>query len=211
MKNPEEVVLAVVNSVLELSNEGKQAKAQHILPFVYQSVMEYPHILWNSAEVWKVAKALLVMHHYDMIEEEEDELRMIQIAFVLCQRAIELCEKDMENNRDHYFNALHTQTMLLTSCSDYFADTIAELCSKTVLSEEERAVALRLANRILPILSYNVVVKIDDAFENFNNDTYLAELCNSFELEHPDITPKQLDDAVKIHRMLVNKYLELFK
>ena len=61
------------------------------------------------------------------------------------------------------------------------------------------------------MLAYNVVVKVDDAFENFNNDTFLAELCNNFELEHPDITPKQLDDAIKIHRMLVNKYLELFK
>ena len=79
------------------------------------------------------------------------------------------------------------------------------------MSNEERTVAMRLANRILPMLAYNVVVKVDDTFENFNEDEFLAELCNNFELEHPDITPKQLDDALKIHKMLVHSYLKFFK
>lgn len=209
--NPEEVLLAVINKVLEFSNEGKQAKAQHILPFVYESVMRYPQLLWNSVEVWKVAKALLVMHHYDLVEDEDDELKMLQMAFVYAQRAIELCETDVERHKKHYFNALHTQVLLLSSCPDYFVDTLTDLCSKTVMSNEERTVAMRLANRILPMLAYNVVVKVDDAFENFNEDEFLAELCNNFELEHPDITPKQLDDALKIHKMLVHSYLKFFK
>ncbi|MBP5370555.1 MAG: hypothetical protein J6Y55_01390 [Bacteroidales bacterium] len=209
--NPEEVLLAVINKVLEFSNEGKQAKVQHILPFVYESVMRYPQLLWNSVEVWKVAKSLLVMHHYDLVEDEDDELKMLQMAFVYAQRAIELCETDVERYKQQYFNALHTQVLLLSSCPDYFVDTLTDLCSKTVMSNEERTVAMRLANRILPMLAYNVVVKVDDAFENFNEDEFLAELCNNFELEHPDITPKQLDDALKIHKMLVHSYLKFFK
>lgn len=210
-ENPEEVFLAVLNKVLEFSNEGKQAKAQHILPFVYQSVMQYPQLLWNNTEVWKVAKALLVMQHYDMIDDEDEEIKMVQMAFVYAQRAAELCEADVDANKDAYFNSLHTQIMLLTTCSDCFVDTLTDLCSKTVMSEDERTVAMRLANRILPILSYNLVVKVDDNFENFNNDELLAEMCNNFELEHSDITPKQLDDAMKIHKMLVHTYLKFFK
>ena len=76
--NPEEVLLAVVNKVLEFSGEGKQAKAQHILPFVYESVMQYPQLLWDNKEIWKIAKALLVMHHYDMIDDEDEEIKMLQ-------------------------------------------------------------------------------------------------------------------------------------
>ncbi|MBR7035841.1 MAG: hypothetical protein IKI25_08820, partial [Bacteroidales bacterium] len=134
-----------------------------------------------------------------------------QMAFVYAQRAIELCETDVERHKQHYFNALHTQVLLLSSCPDYFVDTLTDLCSKTVMLNEERTVAMRLANRILPMLAYNVVVKVDDTFENFNEDEFLAELCNNFELEHPDITPKQLDDALKIHKMLVHSYLKFFK
>ena len=55
--NPEDVLLAVINKVLEFSGEGKQAKAQHILPFVYESVMQYPQLLWDNKEIWKIAKA----------------------------------------------------------------------------------------------------------------------------------------------------------
>ena len=45
--NPEEVLLAVVNKVLDFANEGKQAKAQHILPFVYESRGETGRIYLN--------------------------------------------------------------------------------------------------------------------------------------------------------------------
>ncbi len=210
-ENPEEVLLAVVNKVLEFSNEGKQAKAQHILPFVYESVMQYPTLLWNTPELWKLAKSLLVMHHYDLVEEEEEEIKMLQMALVMTQRAIELCETDKETNKEHYFNALHTQVLLLSTCPDYYEDTIAELCSKTVMSEDERVIALRMANRILPRISYNVVVKVDDNFEDFNGDELLAEMCAQFEQENPDIQPKQLEDAQKIHAMLVRSYLKFFK
>lgn len=210
-ENPEEILLAVVNKVLEFSNQGKQAKAQHILPFVYESVMQYPTLLWNNPELWKLAKSLLVMHHYDLVEDEDEEIKMLQMALVMTQRAIELCESDKEHNKEHYFNALHTQVLLLSTCPDYYEETIAELCSKTVMSEEERVIALRMASRILPRISYNVIVKVDDNFEDFNGDELLAEMCAQFEQENPDIQPKQLDDAQKIHAMLVRSYLKFFK
>ena len=209
--DPEEVLLAVVNKVLDFANEGKQAKAQHILPFVYESVMNYPELLWNNVEVWKIAKALLIMHHYDLVEDEADELRMLQMALVFSERAIELCESNKETPRDVYFKALQVQVMLLSSCSDYYADTIVEMCSKTLLPPEERMMAIRLANKIMPMLSYNVLVKVDDAFENFNGDAFLSNLCNEFELENPDLEPKQLEDAKKIHKMLIHTYLKFFK
>lgn len=209
--NPEDVLLAVINKVLDFSNEGKQAKAQHILPFVYESIMQYPQLLWNSVEVWKIAKSLLVMHHYDLLDDEEEELKMLHMALVYSQRAIEICESDLETHKESYFNALHTQIMLLSSCPDYYVDTLAELCSKPEMTDEERMIALRMANRILPMMAYNVVVKVDDTFENFNNDDFLEELCNGFELEHPDVTVEQLDNATKIHKMLVHTYLKYFK
>ncbi len=209
--NPEEVLLAVVNKVLDFANEGKQAKAQHILPFVYESVINYPQLLWDNVEVWKIAKSLLIMHHYDLIEDEADELRMLQMALVFSQRAIDLCEKDIEANRNEYFKALQVQALLLASCSDYYADTIADMCAKTVQQSEERAMAVRLANKIMPLLSYNALVKIDDSFENFNGDVFLSNLCNEFELENPELEPKQLEDAKKIHKMLIRAYLKFFK
>lgn len=210
--NPEDVLLAVINKVLEFSGEGKQAKAQHILPFVYESVMQYPQLLWDNKEIWKIAKALLVMHHYDMIDDEDEEIKMLQMAFVFSQRAIELSAPNEGDTADEdYFHALHTQIMLLSSCQDYYTTTIADLCSKPEMTDEERLIANRIANRIIPVIAYNMIVKVDDTFEDFHNDSLLAEMCNKFELENPDITPKQLDDAIKIHKMLIRTYLEHFK
>ena len=210
--NPEDVLLAVINKVLEFSGEGKQAKAQHILPFVYESVMQYPQLLWDNKEIWKIAKALLVMHHYDMIDDEDEEIKMLQMAFVFSQRAIELSAPNESDAADEdYFHALHTQIMLLSSCQDYYTTTIADLCSKPEMTDEERLIANRIANRIIPVIAYNMIVKVDDTFEDFHNDSLLAEMCNKFELENPDITPKQLDDAIKIHKMLIRTYLEHFK
>ena len=209
--NPQDVLLSVIDKVLEFVSEGKQAKAQHILPFVYESVMQYPNILWNTTQVWKIAKIFMVMHHYDMVEEEDDEIKMLQMALVYTQRAIELCEKDTKTNRNEYFNALHTQVMLYSSCSDYFETTIAELYSKIVMTDEEKAISMRLAGKVLPMLYYNVLVKIDDNFADFNGDSFLSEMCNNFELTHSEVTPKQLEDAEKIHKMLIRKYLEILK
>ena len=210
--NPEDVLLAVINKVLEFSGEGKQAKAQHILPFVYESVMQYPQLLWDNKEIWKIAKALLVMHHYDMIDDEDEEIKLLQMAFVFSQRAIELSAPNEGDAADEdYFHALHTQIMLLSSCQDYYTTTIADLCSKPEMTDEERLIANRIANRIIPVIAYNMIVKVDDTFEDFHNDSLLAEMCNKFELENPDITPKQLDDAIKIHKMLIRTYLEHFK
>ena len=79
------------------------------------------------------------------------------------------------------------------------------------MTDEERLIANRIANRIIPVIAYNMIVKVDDTFEDFHNDSLLAEMCNKFELENPDITPKQLDDAIKIHKMLIRTYLEHFK
>lgn len=208
--NPQEVLLAVVDKAMEMISEGKQAKSQHILPYIYQSVLQFPNILWDNVAVWKIAKIFFVMHHYDMIDEEDEEIKMLQMALVYTQRAKELCESQKNTHSQDYFYALQTQAILYSSCSDYYTSTIVELYSKTVMSDEERMIANRLANRVLPIMSYNSVVKIDENFENFNNDSFLEEICNQFELEHSDITPKQLDDAEKIHKMLIHIYVKSF-
>ncbi len=208
--NPQYVLLAVVDKAMGMISEGKQAKAQHILPFIYQSVMQFPKILWDNVQVWKIAKIFFVMHHYDMIDDEDEEIQMLQMALVYTQRAKELCEKQKDMHIQDYFYALQTQAILYSSCSDYYSGTIAELYSKTVMTAEERMIANRLANRVLPIMSYNSVVKIDENFENFNNDSFSEEICNQFELEHPDITPNQLDDAEKIHKLLIHNYIKLF-
>jgi len=208
-EKPDAILLSVIDKILEFTNEGKQAKAQHILPFVYESVMQFPMILWDNPQVWKIAKVFLIMHHYDLIEDEDDEITMLQMALVYTQRAIELNEK--QPDADNLFQALHTQVLLYSTCADYYETTIADLYAKTVMTDEERMISKRLASKVSPMLYYNTLVKIDDSFENFNNDSFLAEMCNAFELEHPDVTPKQLEDAVKIHRILIRTYCNLLK
>ena len=69
------------------------------------------------------------------------------------------------------------------------------------------AIANKLAQKIIPIITYNMLVKVDDTFEQFNHNQLLESMCNEFELDNPDITTKQLDEADKVHAILIHSFL----
>lgn len=207
--SPQEFILAAIDKTLLYSEQQKQHKAQQVLPIIYNIVQEYPHILWHTPEVWKLAKAFMMLYHYDTGDNESKAMTIIKQAYIYAVRAVELCEKQAEFTRtDTHFNALHTQIMILSLCDDIMIGALADVYLQTHSKDSHiQSVSNKLAQKIIPLISYNILVKIDDTFENFNNNSLLETMCIDFELQNPDITPKQLGEAEKVHAILLYSFL----
>jgi hypothetical protein len=209
-QSPEILLLAALDKSIHTSEESSRHKADELLTFIYSVVNEYPHILWNNPQVWKIAKAYLLLFHFDMLETEEENCKLLKQSYMFAQRSIDICEKQPELMKsEDYFQALHTQFILLQSCEEFFEGFVAELyVSISTKQQEASQISYRLAQKVLPIITYNRIVKIDDAFDNFHNDPYLEEMCNQFETENSDITPKQIEEAEKVHTLLIHSFVK---
>lgn len=207
--SPQEFLLTAIDNVLLYSEQQKQYKAEEVLPLIYSIVQDYPHILWNSPDVWKLAKAFMILYHYDAGDDEHKGMTIIKQAYMYAVRSVELCEKTVEyTHTDTHFNALHTQILLLSTCEDVFIGALADVYQRLHSHDEHiHAIANKLAQKIIPIITYNMLVKVDDTFEQFNHNQLLESMCNEFELDNPDITTKQLDEADKVHAILIHSFL----
>lgn len=206
---PQDFLLAALDKVLLYSEQQKQHKAEEVLPHIFAIVEEYPHILWNTPHVWKLAKAYMILYHYDAGDDEQRSMTIVKQAYMYAIRAVELCEKIPEYTcTDMHFNALHTQIMLLSTCEDVFVGALADVYVHLHASDARiHEISTKLAQKIMPIITYNMLVKVDDTFEQFNHNEVLEAMCNEFELDNPDITPKQLNEADKVHTILIHSFL----
>ncbi|HRS19119.1 MAG TPA: hypothetical protein P5243_06430 [Bacteroidales bacterium] len=207
--SPQDFLLATLDTILHYSKQQKQHKVEQILPIVHDIVRNYPHILWHTPLIWKLAKVYMIMYHYDGGDDENFSMNLVKQAYIFSQRAVDLCEKQAEYTAtDIHFDALHTQVMILNTCQDVLVGALAEVYMQLHSAESNiQSISNKLAQKIVPIIAYNIVVKIDDAFTNFNNNAVIERMCNDFELSNPDITTAQLEQADKVHAILIHSFL----
>jgi len=211
-QKPEDILLISINKALTYSEKGLTHKSQDLLKFIYYTSIEFPNLLWNSIEIWKLAKSFLILYHQDIFDDENTNIQIIQMSYVYNQRAIDLYKENPQPQyTEDYFHALHTQVVILSTCSDCFIHSISELYSKESMTAEELKIAQRLAYKILPIITYDALMAIDDTFPNFNNDLFLDEVCNKIELDNPDITDEQIIESKKIHTVMLHSFKSQFK
>lgn len=208
-QNPQEILLISIEKALSFSEKGQTKKAQELLRFIYEITLKYPYLLWDNTNVWKLGKCFLILYHYDMFDNEEQNLQLTKFAYIYNYRAISLLKKS-ESEFNQLFNAFHSQSVLLSTCNDCFVHFIAQLYSHANMSNEEYNISIKLARRVMPIISYDVLIQNDEIFPNFKNDSFLQELCNTLELENPDITENQLVEAGKIQKLLYQYFVHEF-
>lgn len=209
--NPQRIAENLLHEILSQANVGNKARAAELLPTLYTIIQEFPHILWHSSEVWKVAKALLIMYHYDVLDDEDENIELVEYAFVFAQRAVSLYEKQpLQFSRDDYFNALHTQTVLLSSCADCYVHSIAQLylSQQKEVSSEHKQVSLQVSYALLPYMQYVLLEKISEEFEGLCEDGFLLELAHSIESEITTVSEKQITQASNLISFLVRMFQE---
>jgi len=205
-KDPQELVITLADQIITLSNEGNKAQASKILETLYAILKEFPHILWNSVKVWKLSKALLIMYHYDVLDKEDENIYIAELAYIYAQRTQELFENSLqENAEDDYFYAIHTQLVLLTTCEDCFTLTVEQFYANSgKIDEKTLQIAHSLASEVMPFVKYSLLEKIESEFDGYRKDAFLEQLCNEIELDYPEISDNKITHGGKIHKMLVN-------
>lgn len=207
-QNPHTVTLELIHAILEASNKGNKIQALKLCNTLRSITNTFPLIMWNEQNIWKLAKVYLIMYHYDMYEDEDTNITLIHEAYLYANRSVRLFEQQESQNDialEQYFLALHTQALILETCTDCFIPILSKLYSKQTgtMSAEEIQVAQQLSYSIIPYMQYAILDKITETFKGFNHDSFLEDLCSNIELEHTTISKTEIIHAQKIHiRML---------
>ena len=88
--------------------------------------------------------------------------------------------------------------------------TLEQFYAKQTMTDEEMHVARSLSREVMPLLQYSILEKIEAEFSGFQNNEYLAHVCNTIEVEHPEITEQQVELGRKMNGMLVKSLAQAF-
>ncbi len=191
-----------LTTALDLSQQNKQSQAEVLLRKIYEVLQSEQDAELHDIEMWLLAKVLLVWYQYDNFKNEHERLVVLKKAYLCAQQTIEAYEREQKPEfSEPYYEALLVQIIILHNCNEDFETIVADVyvrCMNDVSTN-----ALRLAQRAVLHILYNTIVKVDDAFENFHSNEWIETLCNTIEIENPDLTPQQLIDAEKIQRTIV--------
>jgi hypothetical protein len=205
--HPEQIVANLIDNILTAANAGNKKRVMQLFPTLNAVITEFPGILWHAPHVWKLAKALLIIYHYDVLDDEDDSIQLVERAFMYAQRAVDIAEKQQGIVQNaSYYEALHTQVVILSSCADCFAHSIADICAvKSHNDREYIQTAFRFSHTIISLMQYAILEKMEEHFGDFSQDAYVAELCNHIEQEVPDISAKNLAYAQKVQALMVHQ------
>ncbi|MCL2327629.1 MAG: hypothetical protein FWC39_03830 [Bacteroidetes bacterium] len=203
-------------TALNLSKQNKRAQAEPLLRMIYEIARNNQGIELPDAEMWQLAKALLVWYQYDNFEHEQERLAVLKKVYLYAQKTIDEYEcfdklsnrkRQMPEFLEPYYEALLVQIIILHDCNEDFEILVADVYNRC-MPETDAAITPRLAQKAVLYILYNTIVKIDDAFENFHNNEWIEKLCNTIEIENPDLTPQQLVNAEKIQRTIVRVLMQ---
>jgi len=196
-------IIKALTTALDLSKQNRQAQAEPLLRMIYEVEQSNRGVELPDAEMWQLAKALLVWYRYDNFEHEHERLTVLGKAYLYAQKTIDAYEREqIPEFLEAFYEALLVQIVILHDCNEDFEILVADVY-KRCMNETDAAITARLAQKAVLHILYNTIVKIDDAFENFHNNHRIEKLCNTIEIENPDLTPQQLVNAEKIQRTIV--------
>jgi len=211
MQDPVILIKQLIDKAFNAGESGDKKNANRYLKAIYDITIEYPNILWHDREVYRLGKAFLIMYHFDIFEEEEINIGLAHLALFFTQRGIEVLLKGEESALDdknvHLFEALKNEIVIFKSCEDCFVHSISQFYRpKGDEKQDTYSVSLQLANRVLPYIQYDLLLKFEERFGSFEDDEFLEETCNDIEMRHDSISEKLLLEAVNIQK-LVQHYI----
>lgn len=207
MQKPDELIKNLAQQGLENAEQGKLAEAKKYFSALHTIIEEFPHILWKDPEVYMLGKAYLVMYHIDLFDDEETNIALAHLALLFTKRGIQLLLESnimqSETGGSIVFDAMKNEIVIYKSCEDCFTHSIANFYKpKSATSDEVSLASIQLANRVIPYIQYDLLLKIEEFFESFQDDEYLEELCNEIESTYDNITDMLLVEANNVQKLL---------
>ena len=203
----------LVTEAIDNGQNGKIKASKVALHAIYDKIKEDPFILWEDSFVSQLGKALIMMIHWDLIDDEDENIGLAHLAYLFISKAIEKEESQHpENDICELFRLRKDRIIVMKSFDDffveslqsfYFADnTVPDLETK---NEQRKAVLSRL-----PFMQFSDIYLIEQDYPNLRDDEFLLELANYIEHDQ-EFTNENLKEAFLLHKILYKYTYEQLK
>ncbi len=142
------------------------------------------------------------MHHFETFDAEEENIEIAHWAYLYAYRCYEIATE--QNDTQLIFDSLRDLVIILDNCNENFIDSVARyyLPKTGKITQDQIFESRQMATRILPLVTYGVILSIDEHFNSFKDDEMIENVCNEIETEYGTISDKLTKDAQQISRLL---------
>jgi len=212
MSMTSEDLQAIVLKALEFGQNGKTRACNEQLRLIYTSLQSNPLLLWESNQVSQLGKSLLLMLHLDLLDDEEENIGLVHLAYLFLSKGIQREEQMPEVDLCELFRIRKDRIILLKSFDDFFVDSLQEIyfanekaANREEYNEQRKAVLSRL-----PLMQFSDIYAIEQDYPNLRDDEFLLETANFIELED-EITSENIREALLLHQILFKHSLQKLK
>jgi len=202
----------IVLKALEFGQSGKTRACNEQLRLIYKSLQTDPLLLWESNQVSQLGKSLLLMLHLDLLDDEEENIGLVHLAYLFLSKGIQREEQMPEIDLSEIFRIRKDRIILLRSFDDFFVDSLQEIyfanekaANREAYNEQRKAVLSRL-----PLMQFSDIYAIEQDYPNLRDDEFLLETANFIELEE-EITSENIREAILLHQILFKHSLQKLK
>ncbi|WP_372756114.1 hypothetical protein [Labilibaculum sp.] len=204
MKSSNEKFRKLILEAIENGQQGKVKACNENLRSIYKTLKNEPFILWEDVLISQLGKAIIMMLHFDLIDDEEQNIGLAHLSYLFITRGIEQEEKlAQELDTCELFRLRKDRVVLMKSFDDSFVDSLQEFYFSDTkaknldeYNEQRKTVLSRL-----PYLQFADIHLIEQDYSNLRNDEYLLEIANFIEHEN-EISKENLKEGLLLHKIL---------
>lgn len=204
MNSSIEQLRELILQAIEKGQNGKIRACNKDLNAIYKSIKKDPFLLWDDVAISQLGKAIIMMLHFDLIDEEEKNIGLAHLSYLFITRGIEREESlAPEEDPSELFRLRKDRIILLKSCDDSFVDSLQEFYFSDseaedldTYNQQRKAVLARL-----PYLQFADIHLIEQDYNNLRDDEYLLETANYIENEN-EISDENLKEGLLLLKIL---------
>ena len=203
----------LVTEAIENGQNGKIKASKVALHSIYDEIKIDPFILWEDSFVSQLGKALIMMIHWDLIDDEDENIGLAHLAYLYISKAIEKEENlQPENDKCELFRLRKDRIIVMKSFDDFFVESLQSFyfadnkaADLDTYNEQRKAVLSRL-----PFMQFSDIYLIEQDYPNLRDDEFLLELANFIEHDQ-EFTNEHLKEAFLLHKILYKFTYEQLK
>ncbi|MCY1633594.1 hypothetical protein [Marinifilum sp. D737] len=204
----------LISAAIENGQNGKIKACKSALRNIYSSIKNNPFLLWEDSYVSQLGKAIIMMIHWDMIDDEDENIGLAHLAYLYISKAIEKEENiQPESDKCELFRLRKDRIIIMKSFDDFFVESLQNFyfadnkaTDLDTYNEQRKAVLSRL-----PFMQFSDIYLIEQDYPNLRDDEFLLELANMIEHDQ-EFTNENLNEAFLLHKILYKfTYEELKK
>ena len=213
MNSSLEQMRAIISEAIDLGQNGKIRACKSALRQIYKSIKEDPFLLWNDTFVSQLGKSIIMMIHWDLIDDEEENIGLAHLAYLYISKGIEK-EESLQSGSDtcELFRLRKDRIIVLKSFDDFFVDSLQEFYfadnkanNRDTYNEQRKAVLSRM-----PYMQFSDIYLIEQDYPNLRDDEFLLDLANFIEHDN-EFTDENLKEAFLLHKILYKHTFEKLK